>query len=605
MKRRVILIVSVVFLSIAACSAAFAIEEEYVEGEALVLLRNNSSEKLTAAAVASSSVQNYVEGVAASAGAEAVETFDTISAWSGDIIAFVRSKADTTEELIRKLKENPNVISASPNRISHATATPPPDDPDYTSDKLWGLLKINAPAAWGVVSPDVGSPDKYVAVLDTGVLDTHEDLVGNLSVTSSDNFTGSKATDGFKDDVGHGTHVSGTIGAVGNNKRGVVGVNWKTNIITAKVLYRVIGKDDNGNPYVSGSGTSEMIIGGLNHVASLIEKKVDVAAVNMSLGGWWAASPAQVRDNKDPYYVAFKALQEKTVIVVAAGNEASEVGVSATDDDYYCYPASFIDVPNMIVVAASDSSDKAAEFTNYSEAFVDVHAPGVSIWSTYVKENVVSPDLTTKDTYAYSQGTSMAAPHVTGAVALLAEKYPDYGPTKLKRTIIYSANKDKNPLGYFGDTQKISRLGLLDIGNAIDKGYVFTPATGIVVSPEGLSPEEPVSLTVKKTVQLTAAVTPDDATDKFAVWESSNPSVAKVDRNGLVTGVARGVADITAKAVGAEAGNELISTVKVTVKNAGTAKPGSSGGGGGCDAGTVSVFALLSAGALLVLRKKG
>ena len=479
------------FLSIfATCGVAFAAFSEYVEGEAIVLLKNpnaalteadianpelpkvrnpgvklpRAAPKMTKSDIVSPAMKSYVSGAAGRANAVAVSTYETLSVETNTILVHIKSNFLTTEKLITRLNEDPNVISASPNYIYRINRVP--NDPMYNHSVLWGLRAINMPAAW---DNETGSASKYVAVLDTGILATHDDLKDNVDTSLSKDFTGKGA---YTDGHGHGTHVSGTIGAKGNNGVGLVGVNWHTRIIAVKVL------ND------AGESTSDTIMNGLDYVLTLINSGVDVAAVNFSMNSWQTTTPEEYRQGVG-YYAAFKALAAKTVIVVAAGNEGLPVGVGvgvATLEKvlgspphtlgtfgtyYYCYPASFIDVPNMIVVGATNSSNAAAHFTNWSDKYVDILAPGVGIWSTYANNN---------SSYETASGTSMAAPHVASAIALLASANPSWGPGELKEALLSSANGGVNPTAgplykpMLGDyTRPISKHGLLDVGKAVDK----------------------------------------------------------------------------------------------------------------------------------------
>ena len=141
----------------------------------------------------------------------------------------------SVEEAIDLYQQDPDVLYAEPNYILHTTANPKidltPNDPSFGS--LWGLTKINAPGAWNTTT---GSSSVFVAVLDTGIDYTHPDLVANMGVDADGNFgidVVNNDTDPM-DDNEHGTHVSGTIGAVGNNGIGVVGVNWTVKLLACK-----------------------------------------------------------------------------------------------------------------------------------------------------------------------------------------------------------------------------------------------------------------------------------------------------------------------------------------------------------------------------------
>src|SRR5439155_11725125 len=183
------------------------------------------------------------------------------------------------------------------------------------------------------------------------------------------------------DDHNHGTHVSGTIGAIGNNGMGVVGINWNVKIMALKFLD------------ASGSGTTANAV-----KAVLYAKDKGALATNNSWGG-------------DDFSQALldaitQADAAGSLFVAAAGNSY------ASNDTTPNYPSSY-DVPNVIAVAATDSSDAKALFSNYGKKSVDLGAPGVNILST-IRGN----------TYAYFDGTSMATPHVTGSAALVKAAFP-------------------------------------------------------------------------------------------------------------------------------------------------------------------------------------
>ena len=375
----------------------------------------------------------------------------------------VHSDTKDENELLREIKSRPDVIAASLNRTSKLLEdVKTPNDPQYW--QLWGMEAINAPYAWNF---STGSDDVYVAVIDSGVDYDHEDLRENFSHEYSRNFVGygSKGYDpsAYHDVHDHGSHVSGTIAAVGNNGKGIAGVNWMAKIISLRVA------DSRGRVYEAS------VIAALDYIAGLLRNNpaMNIAAVNLSLGGWHSVSPEEIAS--EPYALAYRTLSDtdRIVICVAAGNEGHEIGVPAPDNDednrisrgQYCYPASLQNIGNMIAVAASDSSLARPSFSNYSRNYVDIAAPGDDIYSTV--RTKASTDMRYDvierfNAYGIKSGTSMATPHVTGAAALLKAMYPDAKASEIKAALIGGANVD-----CLRD-DGTSMYGHLDIKGAID-----------------------------------------------------------------------------------------------------------------------------------------
>lgn len=277
---------------------------------------------------------------------------------------------------------------------------------------LYGLTKIDAFSAWDVTT---GSPSTIVAVVDTGVDYNHPDLVDNIVKNTAeipynnidddgngyiDDYSGYDFYDRDGDPVdvfGHGTHCAGIIGARGDNAFGVVGVSWNVGILPV----RVMGPTGGGSDADVASG----VIYATQRGASII---------NLSLGG---ENPSTVLDNAIDY-----ARTADVLVVAAAGNE----GVN--NDTYGSYPANS-NYDNIISVAATDSSDELADFSNYGATTVDVAAPGRSILSTYVASSFLS-----------MSGTSMATPYVAGVAALIKSVQPAFGYVALKEILMNTSD---------------------------------------------------------------------------------------------------------------------------------------------------------------------
>ncbi|WP_042197529.1 S8 family peptidase [Paenibacillus camerounensis] len=232
----------------------------------------------------------------------------------------------------------------------------------------WNLPAIETEQGWKLSK---GSKEVIVAVVDTGVQAAHPDLQGQL-LAGYNAISGGSAPD---DDVGHGTHVTGIIGAIINNEEGVAGISWYNKILPVKAL-------DN-----SGAGTTYSVAEGIIWAADNGAK-----VINLSLGNY---ADSQFLHDAIKY-----AYDRDVVIVSAAGNDNTERPG---------YPAAYEEV---IAVAATNSYGERASFSNYGD-YIDVAAPGESIASTY-------PD----NQYAALSGTSMASPHVAALAGLIRSLNP-------------------------------------------------------------------------------------------------------------------------------------------------------------------------------------
>ena len=358
-----------------------------------------------------------------------------------------------------------------PDQVVQVSATP--NDPSFLDGALWGMQKINAPAAWDIQN---NAEDVIVAVIDTGIRYSHEDLASNMwrnpGETGLDANGNDKATkgidddgDGYVDDVYginaitgsgdpnddffHGTHCAGTIGGVGNNATGVVGVAWRAKLMACKFL----GSE--------GWGFTSDAIACIDYA-----RKKGARIMSNSWGG----------GGYDPALVdAIAAARDAGIIFVAAA------GNSASDNDIYpFYPASY-DLDNIVSVAATDFYDGLAYFSCFGRTSVDLGAPGVEIYSC----------LNSSDSaYGYLSGTSMATPHVAGALALLKAHLPNLSYTQLIRRVFETVDplpalSDKCVTGGRLNLEKMLTLSAptgLSPGSAAPDGSVIVQSTPIELS---------------------------------------------------------------------------------------------------------------------------
>ncbi|WP_442857127.1 S8 family peptidase [Bacillus sp. FJAT-45037] len=264
----------------------------------------------------------------------------------------------------------------------------------------WGV-----PHVQGTAGHDLGFTGNgvKVAILDTGIDNTHEDLAANVKGGHSV-FTDAANLDPFYDEDGHGTHVAGTVAAI-NNDLGVLGVAHQADLYAVKVLNN------------SGSGSYAGIAAGIEWA---IQNDMDI--VNMSLGG--SQSSAILKEFCDLAYA------EGLLVVAAAGNEGNRGG----NNDTVGYPAKY---DSVIAVAAVDQNNNRPTFSSTGPA-VELAAPGANILST-----------TPNNRYAAYNGTSMASPHVAGVAAQILEAKPTLSNVEVRELLRLSA-KDLGNSRQFG-----------------------------------------------------------------------------------------------------------------------------------------------------------
>jgi subtilisin family serine protease len=346
-------------------------------------------------------------------------------------------------DAIKEYVDSGLVEIAEPDYLVHASATP--DDPYFLDGSQWHLSGVSTP----LLDADINAPEGWeirhdaaniiVAIIDGGIRVTHEDLAPNL-------WTNAKETpgngldddgDGYIDDVhgintidgsgnvddtdGHGTHVAGIIGAVGNNGLGTSGVAWKVQLMPLKFL--------NTNNIGFTSSIVECINYAIKHGADVI---------NASFG------------SQDPSSILQTAISSARsagiVVVAAAGNE------KANNDLIPSYPASFT-LDNIISVCATSSLDVFdSVYSNFGPISVDIAAPGTRIYSCGIGSDT---------NYVFKSGTSMATPVVSGIVALVKAQFPNETPSQIRQRLIATADSRPSLIGKCVSGGKVNLLRAL------------------------------------------------------------------------------------------------------------------------------------------------
>ncbi len=481
----------------------------------------------------------------------------------------------STDTALINLRNNSAVLYAEANTIVSAAAIP--NDPRFSA--LYGLnnnaqtggtddADIDAPEAWDTQT----GTNIIVAVIDSGLDYNHEDIVGNVWSNPGEiaNNRIDDDNNGYVDDIrgwdfanndnnpfddnDHGTHVSGTIAAVGNNGIGVTGVNWTAQIMPLKFLN------------ARGSGSIADAISALDYAVMM--------GARISNNSWGGGAFSQAM------FDAIAAAQNSGhLFVAAAGNDGINTDITPA------YPASY-NLNNIISVAATDDDDALASFSNFGRNTVDLAAPGVSILST-----------TPRNTYSSFSGTSMATPHVAGAAALVLAEDITLNVVALKAALLdsvdlisaltgisvtggrlnastalaglvsvvvtpntatiaagntqqYTATGGTAPYSWMVSDSNIASINAAGLLTALIPGQVIVSATDannisatanatittVVVSPDS------ASLRITDTLQFSAT-----GGSPAYIWSSSDTTIASIDAaTGLLSALTLGTVQVTA-----------------------------------------------------------
>ena len=379
--------------------------------------------------------------------AEAIETVARGGDGRGDLELVRIPPGLAVSNAVRGIQGS-DVEFAEPNFIYTHGATS--NDPYYSGGSLWGMYgaattpanQYGSHAAQAWAAGNVGTTNVYVGIIDEGVM-PHSDLAANVWVNTRE-IAGNGIDDdgnGYRDDVrgwdfdgnnnstydgsqdDHGTHVAGTIGAVGLNAEGVAGVNWHVTMIPAKFLGRR-------------GGTTANAVKALDYLTDLKSRHgINLVATNNSWGGGGFSQSLLDAINRGG--------NAGILFIAAAGNGGND-GVGDNNDTTANYPSNYVCQGSngdcVIAVAAITSTGAKSGFSNYGSTRVDLGAPGSAIVSTV-------PGKAGASAYASFSGTSMATPHVTGAAALYAASNPTASAAAIKAAILSSVTPTSSLAG--------------------------------------------------------------------------------------------------------------------------------------------------------------
>ena len=435
----------------------------------------------------------------------------------------------SVSQALAALANNTSVVYAEPNYLYKPSVIS--NDTYYTNGSLWGMHSSDTPSAVGPTGTTnafgsqaerawndniIGKSSVFVGIIDEGVQITHPDLASNIWVNPYETADDGIDNDGngFIDDVNgwdfvnndktvydaggdaHGTHVAGTIGGDGGNGAGVAGVNWDVTMISTKFL------GTNG-------GSTANAVKALDYLTDLKTRHgINIVATNNSWGGGGYSQTL--------HDAIIRSAKSNILFVAAAGNS------TANNDTTASYPSNYnttfatttetaASYDSVIAVAAIDSAGAIASFSSYGATTVDIGAPGVDINSSVPTS-----------TYASYNGTSMATPHVTGAVALFASvQAAGYSAASIKSAILSSATSTSSLAGKTVTGGRLNVYGALQQAASIvlDRSAYTAPATANVLVNNAA---DNLSSTVADTIRITVQSTSEPITETITLTETGS-----------------------------------------------------------------------------------